>query len=109
MHEYAGSLLTNRLMNISAKGLEEDKNHFGVFLRFLLHRPENMFINRDYDNFISTDVRQRKVSEGFKFQVSGFKIQEVSSFRFQVSGAIGDHEFNELNEFFLLTLIRLIR
>ena len=58
VHEYAGSLLTGWLMNISAKGLEEDKNHFGVFLRFLLHRPENMFINRDYDNFISADVRQ---------------------------------------------------
>ena len=74
-------------MNISAKGLEEDKNHFGVFLRFLLHRPENMFINRDYDNFISTDFRQRKVSGGGRFQVSGFKIQGVSGFMgFQVSG-----------------------
>ena len=66
-------------MNISAKGLEEDKNHFGVFLRFLLQRSENVFINRDYDNFLSTDVRQRKVSSfrgglvsgGFRFQVSG--------------------------------------
>ena len=36
VHEYAGSLLTDRLMNISTKGLEEDKNHFGVFLRFFV-------------------------------------------------------------------------
>ena len=34
LHEYAGSLLTGRLMYVSTKGLAEDKIHFGVFTLF---------------------------------------------------------------------------
>ena len=37
--EYAGSLLTGRLMTIIAKGLEEYENVSGVFFRFLSPPP----------------------------------------------------------------------
>ena len=39
--EYAGSLLTGRLMTITAKGLEEYENESGVFFRFLSPHPFN--------------------------------------------------------------------
>ena len=39
--ENAGSLLTGRLMTITAKGLEEYENASGVFFRFLSPHPFN--------------------------------------------------------------------
>ena len=45
-----------------------------------------------HDDFLSADVRQRKVSGGFRrFQVSGFRFQVSEGFRFQDSGFKGKH------------------